>query len=183
MITLFGMKEIYIVSVNMLRKIQHVGRRMRFFRRDGIFAIRWVELGWGGCHFVTDAKNGVPTCTCTRIFRDLTAEERAEFGVDDTPTCPQFAATPLPTFTPYPTLPPPTAYPTFTPYPSLTLAPTLTPAPRGAAAIGEQRGAVPLRGGEEWTNAGQAGEVLTIATQADWDTTLALFGTDGPAQP
>ena len=74
---------------------------------------------------------------CTRVFRDLTAEERAEFGVDDTPTCPRFAATPLPTFTPYPTLSPqptlspPTAYPTFTPY--LSDYPTFIPTPSMSA--------------------------------------------------
>jgi WD40 repeat protein len=28
---------------------------------------------------------------CTRVFRDLTVAERSEFGVDDSPTCPQFA--------------------------------------------------------------------------------------------
>jgi hypothetical protein len=27
---------------------------------------------------------------CTRVFRDFTAEERARYGLDDTPTCPQF---------------------------------------------------------------------------------------------
>ncbi len=28
---------------------------------------------------------------CTRVFRDFTPEERAKYGIDDTPTCPQFA--------------------------------------------------------------------------------------------
>jgi WD40 repeat protein len=28
---------------------------------------------------------------CTRVFRDFTPEERARYGIDDTPTCPQFA--------------------------------------------------------------------------------------------
>ena len=29
---------------------------------------------------------------CTRVFRDFTPEERARYGIDDTPTCPQFGA-------------------------------------------------------------------------------------------
>jgi WD40 repeat protein len=32
---------------------------------------------------------------CTRVFRDFTPEERLQYGLDDTPTCPQFA-TPAP---------------------------------------------------------------------------------------
>jgi hypothetical protein len=27
---------------------------------------------------------------CTRVFRDFTDEERARYGIDDMPTCPQF---------------------------------------------------------------------------------------------
>jgi WD40 repeat protein len=27
---------------------------------------------------------------CTRVFRDFTPQERALYGIDDTPTCPQF---------------------------------------------------------------------------------------------
>jgi hypothetical protein len=27
---------------------------------------------------------------CTRVFRDFTAAERTRYGLDDTPTCPQF---------------------------------------------------------------------------------------------
>ena len=33
---------------------------------------------------------------CTRIFRDFTPAERAQYSLDDSPTCPQFAAIPTP---------------------------------------------------------------------------------------
>lgn len=128
--------------------------------------------------------------TCGRLSRDFSDPERIEFGItDNEPSCvasssSSFASTsptPIPTatlahwtpiFTPTATFTPtiaptstPTAIPTQTPIPS----PTLTPVQQGdgMAIVGENRGEVPVGGGEIWFYAGQADEVITVRVLAD----------------
>jgi len=36
------------------------------------------------------------TYICTPVFGNFTLDERARYSLDDSPTCPQFAATPAP---------------------------------------------------------------------------------------
>lgn len=48
----------------------------------------------------------------------------------------------------------------------------------GLATLGENSGEVLIGGTEVWLYRGQAGETLTITTEADWDTTLMLFDED-----
>lgn len=53
--------------------------------------------------------------------------------------------------------------------------PTATPGIAQAAQVGENSGEIPTGGGQLWSYDGIAGEVLTITTVADWDTTLKLL--------
>lgn len=106
---------------------------------------------------------------------------------------------PPPTLTPLPTrtlAPSSTPFPTFTPSPIASPTATATPAEAAAEAqVGDNRGEIPLGGGELWTYQGQVGEVLTISVFADepgnefttservdmglLDTYLYFYGTSG----
>lgn len=130
------------------------------------------------------------TETCGRLSRDFSNPERIEFGItDNEPSCvvsssssiASTSPTPIstatlaqwtPLFTPTATFTPtiaptstPTAIPTRTPIPS----PTLTPIQQGdgIAVVGENRGEVPVGGGEIWFYGGQADEVITVRVLAD----------------
>jgi WD40 repeat protein/energy-coupling factor transporter ATP-binding protein EcfA2 len=105
-----------------------------------------------------------------RWVRELTCAERQQYAVD--PLCDEEGV--YPTWTPYPTLTP-TVFGSPTPLPVWTPIDTPTPTPLPVAAqVGEQEGEIAVGGGQVWTYQGAAGEVLTITTVADWDTTLTL---------
>ncbi len=106
-----------------------------------------------------------------RYVRDLTCSERASYGVE--PLCEAAGAAPTPTLASATTILP---TPTFSPAASSVAAtqlptpiPTPTAAPVGAltAQPGENRGEIPLGGGQVWAYAGQAGERLSIRVSAD----------------
>lgn len=64
----------------------------------------------------------------------------------------------------------PFASPTPFPTPTLFLTPTPTATPVGearSAELGDQRGELPVGGGEVWTYEGEAGEIISISIRAD----------------
>ncbi len=65
--------------------------------------------------------------------------------------------------------------PAATPTPS----PSPTAPPAGDAQIGDNRGDIEIGGGDVWLFAGRAGQVLTLDTDADWDTTLTVYRENG----
>ncbi|MBC7872297.1 MAG: TIR domain-containing protein [Chitinophagaceae bacterium] len=69
--------------------------------------------------------------------------------------------------------------PTATPPPSPTIPATPTSVPMGQAALGEYPGELAIGGGQIWEYSGEAGDVVTVALTADWDSTLTLYAPDG----
>lgn len=63
-------------------------------------------------------------------------------------------------------------------FPTATETSSVRLADAGLAVLGENSGEVLVGGTEVWLYRGQAGETLTITTEADWDTTLTLFDED-----
>ncbi len=153
---------------------------------------------------------------CTRVFRDFAPgtaytypNERELYQIaDHDATCPRFgvvsAALPFPptsTGAPTATIPAwtPIASPTASSTPSLTpsrtptptLPPTTTPSSSAVAHVGENRGEVPLGGGQVWTFTRAADERVTITVYADkpantatdrtglLDTFMLIYAPDG----
>jgi WD40 repeat protein len=124
------------------------------------------------------------------VYPDLDCIQREQYGVE--PLCD--GQTLAPTRTPYPTLAPFTETPTFTPSPtvdttlttatpsptpSTTVMPTATPVEIGSADFGQQTGDLPLGESQAWSFNARAGDQLTIAVNADFDTTLTIIAPDG----
>lgn len=107
---------------------------------------------------------------CAQVgSEDFNPIQRVQFELDQQPTCPHMQedyVLPSPTApinpTPFVTAAPPvwTALPTLTP----TATPALMPNP---AVNGENRGELPLGGGQRWTYEGRAGESLNISVITD----------------
>lgn len=122
-----------------------------------------------GTGFFTDSEiNGAETAfsgLTIQVIGDL--DDIAPPPTSDAPT-----RTPLP---PTPTL----ALPTLTPFPTTAAATDMPPPPPpgagGEAQIGVNNGAITSGGEQRWTYAGAEGETMTIRTEAEWDTVLALF--------
>jgi hypothetical protein len=57
--------------------------------------------------------------------------------------------------------------------------PTPTIPPAGDAQIGDNESEIPVGGSEVWTFAGEAGQLLTFETLANWDTVMTIRRQNG----
>ena len=119
------------------------GQEIRQFGNTGI--VNSVAFSPDGRYVVTARFNGLVNLwdsdyhdlleyACRQVFQDFTKQQRVDFAIDNSPTCPQFGTLSQPfaaTLTPFPSQPSPvwTAIPSPTPslVPSPTAVPTATP--------------------------------------------------------